>query len=448
MQGFIHNQKGNGVIGDIIEKYVAANETIEAGSFVEFVNGLAEGSVFNTSLVNLECNTSLGLDYEIARLAENKVVIAYYDYYGSSTTEYLKVRMLTINKNQIILGNEYTLNNIVSRDIKIECLTQNSAIITYKDKDNERNLYAIAIKIADDGTIAASNNLNISTSYVNEAEICRISNTSALIVYRNASDNYCKGRVVTYNSSSNSITAGNTTTLASTTVTSNFGLTNLQDNQIVLAYFDDNAKNLIAKKLTISGTTITTNFEKILYNYEYTPYGVEICAISTDRIFVKYSDRSNEKHNIVYKIYNNTFVPGNDLILDWGYSNINTIVKLDENKLVIFGKNQYCVLDIKDTYISILTNEELPVTLDGYGLQALKISDGRIICTIDTSPNIAGIVLILESDKLTTEIKEGTFETQVRKATTSKIDGVARTTGTGGSPSKHGQSIQVYVPKI
>ena len=76
MQGFIHNQKGSGVIGDIIEKYVAANETIEAGSFVEFVNGLASGSILTTSPKSLGCNTSAGINYEAELLTENKVIIA------------------------------------------------------------------------------------------------------------------------------------------------------------------------------------------------------------------------------------------------------------------------------------------------------------------------------------------------------------------------------------
>lgn len=459
MQGFIHNQKGSGVIGDIIEKYVAANETIEAGSFVEFVNGLAEGSILTTSPVNLQCNTSAGSDFEAELLSENKIIVAYCDYY-STTTRYLKVRILTIDKNQIILGDEYTLNDVETSYIRIKALNSNSAIIVYQRYNTESYMYygyAIAISITDDGIITPSNIINFSTDVhtnaVEPMELCKVSSSAAFVAFRGSSY-YCKAMILNYNSGTNNISFGSVSTIASVKA-ENIKAAYLQDDNIVLVYTDISAKSLIAKKITISGTSITTNFTNTLVtgpsDLSTYPSCDGIIALSTDRVLIKYVGYDNGSIFLYMacKLYNNNFVPGNILQSEYFGGNVlNTLVKIDENTVVTYGDDEYEILDIRDTHISLVGSGKLPDDTRYDGTQLQKVADGRIFLITDTSPNFVGRVLVVDENKLTTEIIEGTFEVQIRKATTSKADGVARTTGIGGSRTKHGGTIQVYVPKI
>lgn len=461
MQGFIHNQKGSGVIGDIIEKYVAANETIEAGSFVEFVNGLSEGSILTTSPINLECNTSAGAYFEAELLTENKVIIAYYDYYNT-TTRYLTTRILTINKNQIIIGPEYTLNNVETSDIRIKALNPNAAIIIYErynpTEDYRNHGYAIGVKISDEGVITPSNIINYTTTTssngTSPAGFCKVSSNSAFVAYENVTNHYLKAVVLSYNIETNSISAGPTSTLASVYTTDVYA-TNLIENQIALVYRDTDSETIMGKKISISGTTITTDFTNtLLVNDIGISSGVQaysILALASDKILVKssyYENGSNFRYT-VFKIYNNNFNPGNNLQSEYFSGNyLNTLVKTDENTVITYGDEEYEVLDIKDTYISLASSGKLPDDTKYDGTQLLKVADGRMLLITDTSPNFIGRVLVIDDNKLTTEIIEGTFEVQARKATTSKVDGVARTTGTGGSREKHGETIQVYVPKI
>jgi len=458
MQGFIHNQKGSGVIGDIIEKYVAANETIEAGSFVEFVNGLASGSILTTSPKSLGCNTSAGINYEAELLTENKVIIAYYDYLVT-TTKYLRVRIITINKNQITLGTEYTLNDVTSENIKIEVLNPNSAIIIYTRSDTDyRNYgYTVGINITDDGVITASNIATISTSvaYLYSFELCKLTETSALVVYRDSSNSYIRGAVITYTSSTNTISVGSIRTIYSYTA-DDFILGRLADNELIFMHTVTDSRDMIATKLTISGTSITKSFTATLVtkanNGDAEPACEGVVVLAPDRFLIRYSSKHNEQSvqaYIVYKIFNNNFVPGNIVYAKSVYGSLNRMVQMDENTVFSFYDEDYWVLDIRDTYISLVGEGTLPHTSISYdGTQFQKIAPNRIFFVTDISGHFEGAAIVVDGYKLTNEIIEGTFEVQARKATTSKVDGVARTTGTGGTPTKHGETIQVYVPSI
>ncbi len=458
MQGFVHNQKGSGVLGDIINSYVAANETIEAGSFVEFVNGLASGSILTTSPKSLGCNTSAGTDYEAELLSENKVIVAYYDYL-STTTRYLRVRIITINKNAISLGAEYTLNAVASTSIQIEVLNPNSAIIIYTGYDDGyRNYgYTVGINITDDGVVTPSNIATISTSvaYLYSFELCKLTETSALVVYRDSSNSYIRGAVISYTSSSNTISVGSIRTIYSYAA-DDFNLGRLADNELIFIHTVTDSRDMIATNLTISGTTITKSFTATLAtkanNGDTEPACEGIVVLSSDRFLIRYSSKNGESAvecYIVYKIFDSKFVPGNKVYASSLYGSLNRMVQMDENTIFSFYDEKYWILDIRDTYISLVGEGTLPHTSISYdGTQFQKVAPNRIFFVTDISGHFEGATIVVDGYKLTNEIIEGTFETQVRKATTSNVNGVARTTGTGGSRTAHGQSIQVYVPKI
>ena len=468
-EAFLDYKKGgasglniNGIIEDY---YVYAGEKVNAGDFVEFVNGIAGKVDCGTSgITTLKSSQKSGLRISACKLTEDKVFVAH-----SGLNDKLEAMVCVISDSTISVGAIITLVSSSTAEnasdaISVVGLSETSVFIAHS-RDSNNYLYGLVCTI--DGTTitkGTDTKLNTSastgeclstvllkngyvfiahssgTSYTLSGVVCKISGTtitkgSGTTLYNAAAgaQGFLPPSIVVLpngnvfiahiaNSSSTYVLKGLICTISELTITkgTNIDLSStkksglaisasvLTDNEVAIAHCGEDNKYLYGMVCAVDDKTITVKSDTKLSEIIYTGAFVSILTIRKDKVLIIHRlDESNKYlYGMVCKIENGVMVAGTDTIMN-----------------------------------SVTTG-------GGDAISSLINSQGVIFVAFNSGGNsylYAQLYCVDEENNIpTNEIAMIDYETQVRPATSLPCNGVASTSGEGGTSTGHKDVVSVY----
>ena len=372
------NYAGNGldINGAINEYVVNAGATVNAGDFVEFIQGIVNQGTFNsgdtnyTSAAALSNNQALvayrdsgnsgygtavvltisgtkisvgnktvfnngSTNYISAVALNNSQVLVAYNNGGNSN--YGTAVVLTINGTTINVGTETVFNNGTTANISAVALSDSQVLVAYSDGGN--SYYGTAVVLTISGTTIRVGNKTVfdnrNTGFISAVAL---SNSRALIAYRHNGSPYY-GTAVVLTISGTTISAG-TETVFNSGSTGYISAVALNNSQVLVAYSDGgNSGYGTAVVLTINGTTINVGTETV-FNNGSTNY-ISAVALNNSQVLVAYSDGGNSNYGtaVVLTVSGTTISVGNKTIFNNGNISNVSAVAVDENNVLITYRN-------------------------------------------------------------------------------------------------------------
>jgi len=137
---------------------------------------------------------------------------------------------------EITFGSEYVFNMASTSDISLDDLSSSKAIVVYKDGGGNFNQGTAIIANISDNTVTYGSEYIFNPAVTDYISVKMISENKAIIVYKdNGNSNY--GTAIIANISGNVITYGSEYVF-NTALTENTSITMLSENKFVIAYQD------------------------------------------------------------------------------------------------------------------------------------------------------------------------------------------------------------------
>ena len=474
-EAILYGKSGGGglKINSIIEEYyVYAGENISAGDFVSFIQGVAGNVVVDTSLTAL-AGARYGYYMQACKLSDTRVVVSTQTSHDSC----LRILLIGISQGVLTVLTEVVADSSGSvKGLRPEIIALDSTrFVTIYAYSSSYYMYGIAGQIADDDTITLGTKTRL-VSDTNDGYFKRMvlsSTDKIFIAYgdeSSASSCYLKGVVVTVNDVT--LTAGSVFNINSTGYSSYISLAKLQDDKIFVAHSSGSSQLLYGRIITISGTSATIGTVYKVANETNCAICHSSLKIADDKVFVAYGTSGTGTTYtlrgviVTVNFEDNTISVGTNtnisIVKNSGLYTINTNLLPNGNVLVTHNSTDdsilcYTTCSISDGVITPLsTNNEVDGSIhSGFEHTALRLGDDILVLYpwySDSSlanymGELYGYLLGVDStdeSKLTNKVDNFSFETQVKKATTLQFDGVAKTSGTGGTETEHNQTVQIY----
>ena len=444
----------NGIIKDY---YVYAGETVNVGDFVEFVNGVAFSDEVRTKDTSIAYEALNGMS--AVRLSNTSIFIAYD--YGTS----LKGVVCTVQNGVITPGTVTFLGVNGVTIFSVASLSSTSIFVAYGMEDD---LYGVVATISGTTITKGSNTyLGVNTSGIAMSAVA-LSSTSVFIAYSTGTgmNTIPYGMVCTI--SGTAITKGTGTQISSSSYSAlNLSVAKLSSTKVVVVHTGgSNGTNLklYGTVCTISGTKITRGTNTQISTVSYSGNQFSAVALTSQYLFIAHSYYSNGYflYGIVCAVSGtNLYVyDGTDTQL-CSLTSRNEKVSvciIDHSKVFVAhgydSTNFYLrglLCNISGTTTTPGTDIELSNTINsGAMLSAFEIVDNSVFVahTSGSSKTLYGQVFNVAGDIPTNQFGSTEYETQVRVATTLPCNGVASTSGIGGSETAHNQQVSVYVPEL
>lgn len=458
----LYGQNGSGgKINGIIEDYYAyAGENISAGDFVEFVNGVA-GQTTETSTVTVlnDSTQNAGFTISAVQLDGNRVFIAHS---GSSYNLYAMV--VTINGATIIAGADTLIIGVNStgREISVELLDNGNVFIAFPYAGNYY-LYGTVCEISGT-TITPGDMFKLSDINYTGATISTqlLDSGNVFIVHSYNTNYYLYAMVVTIDGTT--ITAGTDIQLSSMNYSGlNISAVTLDNNKVFIAHCYGSDYHLYGMVCSISGTTITTGTDTNINSTVFgTGYEISAVILDNDRVFIGYQYGNHTIEGIVCTISNMTINKGVVVSINPDTDKLNnsaiSATLFSSNTIFIAytdgeGDTYYLrgrICKIEGTSISIYPYSVLNTTrFSGFAMDAILFNGNIFIAhSYSTSYYLHAQMFGIQNNIPTNNVTIKEYETQVRKATTSDIYGVAKTSGTGGDSTGHKDIVSIYTAEI
>lgn len=452
-QAILYGQKQQGVdIQGIVDDYYAyAGENISAGDFVEFINGVARSTNYTSNLAYFSLYSPS--DIAISLIAENKFIIAYYNVKGNVANQGI-ARIGTVANATITFGDEYIFDATSVSYPSIAQLTDNKFIIAYKSSYNVKAI----VGTVSDTTITFGTALTVETGTSSAPCISPkiINNTTtitpkALIVFSHTSIKACMLTI-----SGTTVTKSTVYTLVSKGIY--FSICKLADAKFLMVYADGNDSSYgKAMLVTTSGNNVSGGTSYTFCSNAL--FEMKVCSLTDSKVFIMYQYQQNVVGKaIIANISSNAINFGSEYIINntEGLYGLFDICKIDTNKVVIAYPPNVSVssrtgimhiVTVSDSVITLQTATQFSNKYTNYSA-LLLFSDDVVILAWDTyynSTNNQGYSRMFDcsGNIPSTTITKKTYETQVRKVTTPQFDGIAQTSGTGGSATAHNQQVEV-----
>ena len=460
----LYGQKTSGIdINGIIKNYyVYAGSNVSAGDLVEYINGVAGQTTETSTDTQLSTDSYSGYKISAVKLDDNRIFIAH------------------------SRGGDYSLYGIV---VTINGATITAGTDTKIDSSYKYTGYVISTQLLSDGNVFIANSrggsyyldcnlvsINGTTiTYLKGKQLSTTSNTGSaistqllpngkvFIAHSRDGIYYLYGMIVTINGTS--ITHGTDTQLSTTTYAGAGISTQLLSNgNIFIAHSYDENYKLYGMVVTINGTSITAGTDTQLSNTTGKIMRISAQLLLNGNIFIAWGRVSDYAifYGTVATINGTSITAGTDTSIsgtvDIAITADNSTQLLPNgNVLVVFGAGSgyLCgiIAMISGTVITWNTVTRLNTDVIAYSgyltVSTQLLSNGNIfVAHLHTGgeyylySQIFGIDE--ENNVPTNQIKVPTYETQVRKTTTSKFDGIAKTSGVGGTSTAHNQQVSIY----
>ena len=452
-------KKGLDINGIIEDYYAYAGENISAGDFVEFVNGIA-GSTSETSVdTPIIETTEYGRILSACKLTENKVFIAHGQGYDTSSAS-LGGIVCTINGATIIYGTDTTIvsGSYSGAKMSVVALSETSVFIAYNYANTYR-LKAIVCTISDT-TIAKGTEVTLVNSDKSSTMVYTtlLSNGNVFVAHSYGSSYYLYGIVCSV--SGTTITNGTDTAIVSGQY-AGFDMSTalLPNGNVFISHCLGTSYHLYGIVCTISGTTITKGTDTAIVSGQYAGFNTSTVTLPNGNVFITHSNSTSyHKYAIVCTVTGTTITIGTDTLLIPSTTAFQSANLLDDGSIfMVYGYDTSYYLYgmicmVTGTTISNGTNTQLDAEKSSaHCVDSVVLPSGsKNVIFVAHSSNknyylYAQIWGVDETNNIpTSNITVPEYETQVRKATTSDIYGVAKTKGVGGDSTGHKDIVSIY----
>lgn len=443
--------------GLIKDYYVYAGQTINAGDFVQFVTGVA--SQTTNSYKNSPTSFSTGSTQLIAvtKLSTTKVLLAYK---GSDTYGY--VRVVSISNATITYGTAVAFRQEDIVDLNVTYLSSSLAVVCFT---TGYTAYAMACSIS--GTTVTTGSLKTvnsgSSSYpCDYVTIAYKSSTEALMCYSrkraNSSSTTYGARAVVLTVSGTSIST-NTEVCVKTYPSTYLDVERVTTDKYIFCLTNHNNFGY-AYMITTSGTSVSSS-SGVSYEVagSYCTKFNSLAVVTTTRSVVSYLSNGGrtgtatvidtsgtlpvcgtqyvyyDKSNADEHISDTAIVPNMIFYTDGNNNNLYGIYYNVSDMTLTFGTNTLLLAEncsqlgavSYNGSKTLLAYQHALVSYTGYA-RLYQLTSGRITDTLTFTTT--------------------TNETQVKKATANPFNGVAKTSGSGGTSTGHKDKVSIYVPNI
>ena len=454
--------KGGIKLNDVIEefKYVYKGQEIKAGDFVNYINGVASGSIgtdinaqvsdsSNTQAIEIDENrilityrnksdinilkcqiyslenaqliagttysiTSPTTDYlyikDIAMLEDKRFVILVQSYNSDKSSDYPLLFCGKIEGNTIIFGTAKSyLSNYPNYHPYSLCYISNNKFImgsVFKGNDRRVNCHIFSIS---DLTLPSSftSVYNPSYYYCWDLRIRKISDTKVLIVWNNTS----KSSIYT---TTGTISNNTLSTNTVGTITSTYDLRNalsLSDN-LNLIIRSENSLPIIATYTTsIASSNLlnTTDIPKIIPLAQ----NVGVLKTSENSIILAYGGTSDVNYSVAILPITN---------ITENSATIGTTYLYPSTSKVIMD-----IINFQTNIIALLSIYQDPIS---------------------NSTGSSYLNLFSIGETISNQIIQADYEQQVKIATEPPFDAIALSNGTGGTSTAHNEQVKIAKPNI
>ncbi len=456
---FLDKKGGGSNLTALIEDYyVYAGENISAGDFVQFVNGIASSTTETSTTTRLSSTAQTGYCTSAVQLDENRVFIAHN--YG--TSYYLRGIVVTIENSTITAGTDTALSTTTNAGKVISAtLLPNGNVFIAHCYDSSYYLYGIVCSI-DGTTISKGTDTKIlgdtNAGYVISAKT--LSDGKVLISHSITSNYKLCGIVCTI--SNKTITVGTDTALSSTSYSGKaISTVLLESGNVFIAHDYDTTDQLRGMVCSVSGTTISAGSDTALVSSSMAGYAISTTLLSSGKVLVAHSRENTPLYAMVVTVNNKSISKGSDtsLVSTSEASFKLSAVGLPNEKAFIShygGDEGYLngiVLTISGTTITKGTDTQLDTAnYSSCGMSTLLLPSGFVLVSHgsgDNSQLYAQVFGIDDTNNIpTNNIVMSEYETQVKVAYDPPFNGIAKTKGTGGTNTAHGEQIKVLSPNL
>lgn len=445
----IYNQKQSGTdINGIIQDYYAyAGENISAGDFVEFINGVASQRTETSNYIAIN-DTDASTAYYISAVAldDTRVFIAHTIHTGSIYVLYGVVCI--INGASIIVGTDTLINDRRNCQYPISTvLLQDGRVFVTHTGSNTSNgsgsvfLWGVLCEVSNNVINVSQKQILVNdTVYSNSSKV--LPNGSVFIAHRYGTSNYIYGMIVEI--SGTTITTKTDTQLwgSSTQSATELSTVLLDKERVFIINGYSSSYRLYGMICTINGTTLTAGTNTSLVSTTYSSRALSSDKIDTNKVFISH-EKDSDLYGIVCSVSDTTITKGTDTQIFNYVSTVSSTLTIGTNKVLVIGINNTTeykmfgvICDIENNTITKNTPTIMnPNSYTGSRTSPVLLRNNVFIAHSYNSVDklyaqMFGIDKINNIPTNNVTIKE--YETQVRKATTSDIYGVAKTSGEGG----------------
>lgn len=292
------------VVNGIIANFKASTSTVDANTFVEFVNSITSGT--NTKLLT---ETDRGTYISAVALDSTRVFIAH----SSSSSARLSAMVCTISGSTITAGTDVQLSS-VSNSANSLCATLIETDKVFIAHRNGSYLYGLICTISGT-TITAGTDTQLSSglSSYQYASVVKLDSTRVFIAHRNNEDLY--GLVCAI--SGTSITAGTDTKL----LTNGYKYISaiLTDtDRVFVAHQSRQGSYLSAMVCTVSGNTVTAGTDTQLSSVTNSAMSSSLALLDAGRVFIAHACTINSTYyffGTVCTVNGATITAGTDIQL-------------------------------------------------------------------------------------------------------------------------------------
>lgn len=450
----IKSRRGSGIsVNGIVEKYyVHAGETINAGDFVDFVNGIASTSYQTSEETEIFDNTTERTDFiNACALTDSKVFLLHRKYTSSAITY---AYILTIDGTTISISSGTSINGS-NNSTRAKAVVLNESVVMLIFSGTNSYLNARPVTISGT-TITLGTRTTLYSATFGDAAIARLSDTKAIVSIQGNYSSFAYA--LEHVPSSNSVKQGDSLTLNSGSSSKQFSLASVsaisETKALSFCFRGVDDDNLYAHLIHIDGLSLS--LASTAQVSETDVYSIDSVSLGGGKVLAVYQDADNDCFkSLVYTISGDT-VTANTV---YTISATPTSVGYDTIQLGAISDNQCAFLYTESTTTAILKNYIL--TIDGTTIaineQDLKTDshfdacvtlldvDKVLLCYEMNSDNkVLAQVYGVSNNAFSTSVPMYNKETQVTTARGSSFDGVAKQKGTGGTYQAHNEQIKIF----
>ena len=466
----INNMPNSGmkVNGLIEEYYVAAGETVNAGDFVKFVNGKSGETETATSTDTLIGSTlNAGRLMYATQLDDTRVFILHQTKSTIDSTMNLCGVVCTIVGTKIISGADVLIfagNYTGTFFSPPVLLSDNKIFISHCFHNDGYYLYASLLSVSGDAiSLLTTAKVGTNSYSGSTSPFCVLLSNNNLLILHGYGNNYILyGIVCTI--SGKTLTFGTDTSISSTSRSGYYiSAKKVSTNNIFIVHSYSTEFHLYGIICTVNGTTITKGTDTVLSNTSYAGGRLSLpLLLSSNTIFIahsKYGTNGYDLSGTICTISGTTITAklSASTIISQVYGDISAVILDNGSIFMTYGydsTNYYLygiILNINNTTITKGTSTPLnsSIAYTGYDSYCLLLNNNIVFvahCYDKTNYYLYGQLWGISNNIPTKTITMPKYETQVSITTSSPVDGIAKSTGTGGNSSVHNDKIEVYVP--
>lgn len=292
---------GGDIVNGIIRNYKAATSTIDANTFVEFVNFIGED---NDSQILRNGQSD---DAQAVLIDTNKVFITHKPNGGTG----LYCTVCTISGTTITVGTSTMISassGSTYTGASTTVLEANKVFVVHS-----RSSYAYGVVCTISGTtITVGTDIQLSTDSYSNYYMAATTLTSSKVFVSHRGSSYLYGVVCTI--SGTTITIGTDIQLTTTTSTYSDANSIALDSSKVFVIYPVSYK-LTGAVCSISGTTITIGSGYTLSNENYSTRDNAMVLLDTNKVFIAHGDSYPRFRGVVCTFSGSTITAGTDTLL-------------------------------------------------------------------------------------------------------------------------------------